>query len=125
MNKKNKAMGEIRETLTLYKKQLMKWFYAAGGEEYLAIEKPLDTDKHKRLRLQWICKHHKKLMKYGVSVCHGDEKWFYTTNRRRKIKKLYLLKKKNLLGASFWRESQRQNLLQKIVITNDFVTIET
>ena len=83
-------MGKIRETLTLHKKQLMKWFHAAGGKEYLAIEKPSDTDKHKRLRLQWICEHYKKLTKYGVPVCFGDEKWFYTTNRRRKIKQLSL-----------------------------------
>jgi len=52
-------------------------------------EKLLNTPIHRAQRLIWVRKHHFKLNNPYVCVAHL-EKLFYTTKRRRKVKKLPL-----------------------------------
>ena len=52
------------------------------------IEKPLLTTEHKTRRVEWARRWFDILSDPTAPVAFLDEKWFYTTNRRRKIKKL-------------------------------------
>ena len=88
MNEKSSVSSENRMTLHLSREQVNNWFKINGGKEYSPIEKPLDTDIHRKARLIWVRKHFNKLTSNLIYVCYLDEKWFYTTNRRNKIKKL-------------------------------------
>ena len=53
-------------------------------------EKPLDTSDHKAKRKMWVKEWYTLLTDKFVNVAILDEKWFHTTKRRRKIKKLPL-----------------------------------
>ena len=53
-------------------------------------EKPLDTPEHKSKRLIWIKDWYEVLTVKFINIIMLDEKWIYTINRRRKIKKLPL-----------------------------------
>merc|ERR1712032_509552 len=90
MNEKSEALGEGRSSISLHREQVRNWFREQGGKEYSAKEKPLDTDEHKRKRLEWIRKWQSKLRDPNTHLCYLDEKFFYVTNRRRKIKRLPL-----------------------------------
>jgi len=90
MNEKSDVLGESRTTLSLHKEQLRRWFVREGGKEYSAKEKPLDTDEQKKKRLEWVRKWFKYLSDPNCAICFLDEKFFYVTNRRRKIKRLPL-----------------------------------
>ena len=90
MNLKSKVAGETRATLSLHELQVSRWFAQQGGKEFSPKEKPLDTDEHKAKRLQWVRTYYDLLTDEKKTVCYLDEKWFYVTNRRRKIKKLPL-----------------------------------
>ena len=90
MNEKSGTAGERRMTVHLGQKQLNNWFIANNGREYSPKEKPLDIPVHRAERLVWIRVHHNKLTNPFIVVAHLDEKFFYTANRRRKIKKLPL-----------------------------------
>ena len=79
---------EDRPTLSLHRLQLMHWFNVKGGKERSAIEKPLDTPELIKSRLEWVRKWYDILTNPNEVVTYLDEKWFYTTNRRRKIKTL-------------------------------------
>ena len=68
--------------------QINNWFVDNGGKEISPVEKPLDTEMHMRLRLVWVRTHIIKLTSNGYYVAYLDEKWFYTTSRRRKLKTL-------------------------------------
>jgi len=50
----------------------------------------LDIPDHKSSRLIWIKDWYNVLTDKYANVAMLDEKWFYTTNRRRKIKKLHI-----------------------------------
>ena len=80
MNEKSDALGESRTTLSLSTEQVRIWFISQGGREYSAKEKPLDTDEHKKKRLEWIHEWHPILANPKCPVCFLDEKWFYVTN---------------------------------------------
>ena len=67
-----------------------RWFWKNGGTEKSGLEKPLDSEKHKLLRKDWVMKWYGLLTSPFAPVCYIDEKWFYRTNRRRKIKILPL-----------------------------------
>ena len=88
MNRKSAVVGENRATLNISRKQLSKWFMKHGGKEKSAIEKPLLTTEHKKQRLNYAREHFDKIKDPQVPFAFLDEKWFYTTNRRRKIKVL-------------------------------------
>ena len=88
INAQSAVPGEGRPTLSLSRHQVMNWFKANGGKEKSAIEKPLLTDEHKRLRITWARKYYKLFCNRSAPVAFLDEKWFYTTNRRRRLKLL-------------------------------------
>jgi hypothetical protein len=88
MNLKSGAAGETRATLNLSGQQLRRWFKAMGGEEKAPTAKPIVTDELKTTRLAWSNEHWDVLTDPTKPVAFLDEKWFYTTNRRRKIKHL-------------------------------------
>ena len=66
--------------------QLYRWFVSNKGKELSPKEKPLDTPAHKSNRLIWVKDWYDVLTDKYANVAMLDEKWFYTTNRRRKIK---------------------------------------
>ena len=88
MNAKSAVESESRPTLSLHKLQVYRWFRKNGGKEISAKEKPLLTKQHKKDRLKWIQDWAALLSDPSTPVCYLDEKWFYTTARRRKIKLL-------------------------------------
>ena len=88
MNEKSAVPGEERPSITISKWQLVDWFKNNGGVEKSPIEKPLLTKEHKEKRVLWARKWFKKLTDPEIPVAYLDEKWFYTTNRRRVMKKL-------------------------------------
>ena len=90
MNNISNITSETRTPLTLHRLQLNRWFWKNGGTEKSGLEKPLDLEKHKLLRKDWVMKWYGLLASPFAPVCYIDEKWFYRTNRRRKIKILPL-----------------------------------
>ncbi|KAG7371568.1 transposase [Nitzschia inconspicua] len=86
INQTSAAPGESRPTLSISRKQLSGWFRKQGGKEVSAIEKPLLTLKHRQQRVQWAKKWYHLLSNSHASVAFLDEKWIYTTNRRRPMK---------------------------------------
>ena len=90
MNLKSAAPGETRPTLSLHKQQIFHWFHDNQGREYSPMEKPLDTPKHQEARKQWVRKWYHLLVNKSTPVAFIDKKWFYTTNCRRKVKRLPL-----------------------------------
>ena len=67
---------------------LYRWFRKHGGKEKSPLEKPYLTNKQKKERKKW-CEFEKKRMEERGKEFYAyflDEKWFYTTSRRRKIK---------------------------------------
>lgn len=69
---------------------LYRWFKTQGGKERSPKEKPYLTEDQKSERKKW-CQEQKKLMQEKGKrfyACFLDEKWFYITSRRRRIKVL-------------------------------------
>jgi len=70
------------------KMKLFWWFKQQGGKEKSPLPKPYLTEDQKKERVTW-CKEVKDIIKkegknfYAVFL---DEKWFYPTSRRRKLK---------------------------------------
>ena len=56
MNEISNTVSELRPALTLHRLQLNRWFCSQGGKEISGLEKPLDSDKHKELRKEWVVK---------------------------------------------------------------------
>ena len=90
MNQKYFIPSETRCTLSLHRLQLYRWFIDNSGKEMSPKEKLLNTPDHKTKRKMWVKKWYTLLTDKFVNVVIFDEKWFYTTNRRRKIKRLPL-----------------------------------
>lgn len=86
MNEKARVDG-LGETKFSAKK-VWRWFKDQGGKEKSPIEKPLLTEEAKKERKAWCEKVLAKIADYGDNfhACYLDEKWFYTTSRRRKLK---------------------------------------
>jgi len=80
INEISNVVSELRPTLTLHRLQLNRWFWSNGGTEISGLEKPLDSEKHKKLRTDWVLKWYGLLTCLYTSVCYIDEKWFYRTN---------------------------------------------
>ena len=87
MNAKSTVLS-THPTTTLSQRQANHWFAAQGGKESAPTTKPLDTPDHIEKRNKWVRKWFALLTDLLVPVAYLDEKWFYTTNFRRKIKRL-------------------------------------
>ena len=76
--------------LTLTAAHLRRHFRLAGGKLKSPLEKPYKTADQQRETLQWMIemKELRRRKQRDFHVCYLDEKWFYTTSRRRKIKVL-------------------------------------
>ena len=90
MNEKSSIPSETRCTLSLHRLQLNRWFIDNSGEEISPKEKPLNTLDHKAKRKIWVKVWYTLLTDKFANVTMLDEKWFYTINMRRKIKRLPL-----------------------------------
>ena len=90
MNAISNVASEVRPGLTLHRQSLNRWFNNNGGTEISGLEKPLDSEKHKKLRKEWVITYYGLLTCLYNPVAYIDEKWFYRTNRCRKIKILKL-----------------------------------
>ena len=97
MNLKSSCPGETRPTLSLSRRQLALWFQEQGGKEISSTEKPLLTDEHKTKRVSWAREHFKLFSDTTVPIAFLDEKWFYTTNRRKNLKVLPQAASENLV----------------------------
>lgn len=86
MNQKSAMPGEDRPTLSLSRKQVARWFKKYSGKERASCEKPLLTTEHKQRRVAWARQNFNLFCDAKAPVCFLDEKWFYTTNRRRTMK---------------------------------------
>jgi len=88
MREKSETEGEP-EVLALSEWQVRRWWRKKGGKERSSrIEKPYLTPEHKARRLEWA---NEMLEQHQNSVfVHLDEKWFYTTSRRKQYKYLPL-----------------------------------
>ena len=83
MNLKSRVPTGNRMVVNLTRRQLNKWFCDNGGKEYSPVEKPLDTPAHRKQRLMWVREHAYKITNKFMYVTYLDEKFFYTTNRRK------------------------------------------
>ena len=90
MSAKSATPDEDRLTISLHRLQLFRWWKKQGGKEKSSIEKPRLTPEHCGKRLDWIEKWEDITTDPNIPVAYLDEKWFYTTARRRKIKMLPL-----------------------------------
>ena len=86
MNAKSQSPSETRPELNLHYKQVYRWWKANDGKEVSPFEKPRLTDKHKADRVDWVTRWGPHFLDEEFPVCYLDEKWFYTTTRRRKLK---------------------------------------
>ena len=86
MNDCSAAPGEGRPTLNINRWLLSDWFQKNHGKEKSSVEKLLLTDEHKRQQVIWARKHWDLFTNTSAPVVFLDEKWFYTTSRRRKRK---------------------------------------
>ena len=102
MNMKSNVPGETRLTLSLSRKQVADWFKEQGGKEVSSIEKPLLTMEHKQQRRQWAKDNWNILTDPNKPVCFADEKWFYTTNRRKTMKVLPETDKEKASNKKIW-----------------------
>lgn len=90
MCEKSATPGETRTTLSIGRSQLHRWFVANGGRERSPIEKPLLNPDIEQKRLRWVQEYWELLTDPTKPVGMLDEKYFYTTSRRRKLKILPL-----------------------------------
>ena len=92
MNKKSAVHNRNDgKPLTKFNKwNLWRWFKQQGGAEKSPREKPYLTDDQKKERKAWCVEILRLIRRYGDEfyACFLDEKWFYTTSRRRKLKVL-------------------------------------
>ena len=86
MNLKSNVPGEMHPTLTIRRRMLSKWFDDNGGKLKAPVEKPLLTPKHMQQRVDWVHKYKYILSDDTKPVAFLDEKWFYTSSRRRRRK---------------------------------------
>ena len=79
---------DIRSNLKMTKHHFWKFFYLHGGKLKRPITKPRLTKEHVQKRISFAQKWIQKLTENGIYVSFLDEKWFYTTSRRKKLKVL-------------------------------------
>ena len=88
MNLKSQSNPDASQHLHLNRKQVSAWFKKNKGKEVSPIERPLETEKNIEERKKWIAKYFSILTDPSKPVVYLDEKWFYTTSRRKKLKQL-------------------------------------
>ena len=88
MNSKYVMPVEDRPTILVSRKQVATRFKIYKGKERIPVEKLILTDYQKKNRCNWFHGHWEKLNDPYSPVSFLDEKWFYTTNRQRKMKEL-------------------------------------
>ena len=88
MNLRSQTPTKTSDKVNVSTKQLRKWFHDNGGKERSLIENPLDRDKHERKRLKQVRNCYNLPISPNAPIAFYDEKWFYVTNRRRRIKTL-------------------------------------
>ena len=88
MNEKSHSPNESRPELTLHPKQVYRWWRKNNGSEKSPFEQPRLTTKHMADRVSWIETWGDSFLDILFPVCYLDEKWFYTTTRRKKLKHL-------------------------------------
>ena len=86
MTQKSAAEQE-HETININRLQLLRWFHKKGGKEKSCIEKPYLSNQQKVARLEWS-QEMLTLLESNAVICYLDEKWFYTSSRRRSLKYL-------------------------------------
>ena len=92
MNEKAKMENEkceVRSNLKMTRHHFREFFEKFGGVIKEPTPKPRLTNEHIRNRLKFAKKHRKRIkseLRKGYICCYLDEKWFYITSRRKKIK---------------------------------------
>ena len=79
----------VRGCLSLNNYHFWKFFHMFKGKLLAPTSKPRLTPKHKQMRIEWATrmKHLIEVMgEDNFHICFVDEKWFYTTSRRKKMK---------------------------------------
>ena len=78
----------IRANLRLNKYHFWQFFHKFDGRLVRPVTKPRLTDEQKTQRVSWTKNMKETMEAFGDDfyVCFLDEKWFYTTSRRRKLK---------------------------------------
>ena len=89
MNEKSKTYTDKPDT-TFNKMNIFRWFVQEGGNLKSPVEKPYLTDDQKANRKEWCEAEKARMREWGTNFhcCFLDEKWFYVTSRRRKLKVL-------------------------------------
>ena len=88
MHDKSKVTRGGKPEVKLSGATLNRWFKKQGGKEKSPLEKPYLSDDQKKNRVNWSHNELKRITDHGNNFycAFVDEKWFYTTSRRRKIK---------------------------------------
>ena len=88
MNDKSKVALEDRPDTTFNATNLFRWFHQQGGKKKSPMEKPYLSEDQKKERKKWCEREKSRIAKWGgrFYACFLDEKWFYMTSRRRKVK---------------------------------------
>ena len=90
MNLKSEVDEKGRPVTCFSRDILMRWFHQQGGKLKSPVEKPYLSAKQKKERKEWCEEEKRRMEQHGrrFYACFLDEKWFYTTSRRRRIKYL-------------------------------------
>jgi hypothetical protein len=86
MNDKSHAPSEARPEINLHPKSVYRWWVKNNGKERSPFEKPRLTTGHKAQRVEWVDIWGDIFINEEIPVCYLDEKWFYTTTRRKRLK---------------------------------------
>ena len=89
MNEKSKTYSDKSDT-KFNRMNLYRWFAQEGGKLKSPKEKPYLTDDQKQNRKEWCEEEKLRMREWGTNFycCFLDEKWFYVTSRRRRLKVL-------------------------------------
>ena len=88
MNEKSNSPIESRPELNLHPRTVHRWWKKNNGSEKSPFEKPRLTTKHMADRVSWVETWGGRFLDIKFPVCYLDEKWFYTSTRRKKLKHL-------------------------------------
>ena len=86
INEKSAIDSSPLPTTNFSRRQIQNWFKQQGGKERIPTTKPLDTPEYTAKRMRWVRKWYDILTNKEIPVAYLDKKWFYTTNRWRKMK---------------------------------------
>lgn len=107
MNAKSAAPGELHPTLSISRQQLAKCFREHGGQTKVPCTRPLLSDSRKAERCEWVNQNRFLFSGKYVPVAFLDEKWFYTTCRRKLMK--VLPREESELSPVVYKRPQMRN----------------